>query len=172
MGAAGTVGITNARKQAQKAAGALNLERSPPRMGKVKPRSANAGAAVRLFVVPGLSIQISLKSISCCIRPGRHSSPRPPTCRPLCQIIKPEIYGQSCKNAGLSVNFTFAQKPSALAEGNGFVIQSTQIHSDSSISSNTMSRKFSPTYFGFLLLAALPHRSLHRRTGRVPPLKH
>jgi hypothetical protein len=25
---------------------------------------------------------------------------------------------------------------------------------------------------GFLLLAALLHRSLHRRTGRVPPLKH
>jgi len=25
---------------------------------------------------------------------------------------------------------------------------------------------------GFLLLAALLHRSLHRRTGRVPPLEH
>ena len=30
-----------------------------------------------------------------------------------------------------------------------------------------------PTHLGgFLLLAALPHRSLHRRTGRVPPLAH
>ena len=34
-------------------------------------------------------------------------------------------------------------------------------------SSHSLSR-----FGGFLLLAALLHRSLHRRTGRVPPLKH